>query len=430
MPATFGTQILDDHSPAPPHAAVVLLETEASTNYHRIIDDILTDQTVLYINPDTDPDTGLPARHTNQSDKLNATNTPTYPTFEALLDDLPADTTLTDVDTLLFENAESLDPFGSNLIKAAREFMDLLEDAYILCHAAPEETGDHDDIFAARTHSDLVAHVTTSLHGEHIQITDNQFGPTMDAPAALPTTAPTLETPHDDAPDTVERGDTFEFDVALGGSDQDLTTDTDTVTNDDSRLESSTQRETGTNGDDSLAALSTIDVPENSQPADQPQTPAESPVRDGVARGRALLDSYDIQSPMDVEDLKWQNLLELVSALDVDEHSADRDTYEAHLKDIIRDIQNGDHSVDTMDAYLAAISTPVDIKALEKEPLVYLAESLQVEPDERDREGYETAVIDELFEDHTHTQPPADHEDRDVASPFNLIDPDGEFNRR
>ena len=405
MPDEFGIDLLDDHSPPPCHGAVVLLETHAGQNYEHLIETALATHHPIYINPllptsdppstidDADPDI-------EPDDRFVATS------FSAILDDAPDPESLTGVDLVVFENADELSQFGPDLIEAGVRFLDLMDDAYLLCHLNPRPDDTHETLPAVRDHSDLIARITTGLHGEQFQITTNAFGPPMEAPVAL---EHPHRTPTEPAPGATDR-DPFGFDAALGGPDQQVATpDAETPPTD-----SETTDDTG----DKDSSMSLIEMPDAPGSRGDPQ-PGDSPVRDGNARGMALLEEYGIRTKFDVESLGWRELTQLASDLDVAVHGGDRDTYEAEIKPIVDGVLNGDRGVDTFDAYFAAIEEPRDVTALDWEYLVYTAESLGVTPDKDSRPAYEQAVISELFDDTAAVETP-----RYQSTPFNLIDPD------
>ena len=398
MPDEFGIDLLDSHSPPPSHGAVVLLETHAGQNYEHLIETALATHNPIYINPllptstsptDIDPD-----------DHFVSTS------FSAILDDAPDPERLAGVDLVMFENAGELSQFGPDLIEAGVRFMNLMDDAYLLCHLNLRPDDTHETLPAIRDHSDLIARITTDLHGEQFQITSNTFGPPMDSPVAL-------DHPHG-TPTEPAAGDTdkdaFGFDASLGGPDQQVATpDTETLPAD-----SESTDDTG----DKDSSMSLIEMPDAPGTRRDPQ-PGNSPVRDGNARGMALLEEYGIRTKFDVESLEWRELTQLASDLDVAVHGGDRDTYEAEIKPIVDGVLNGDRGVDTFDAYFAAIEEPRDVMALDWEYLVYTAESLGVTPDKDTLPAYEQAVVADLFDD---TE--AVETSRYQATSFNLIDPD------
>jgi hypothetical protein len=398
MPDEFGIDLLDDHSPPPSHGAVVLLETHAGQNYEHLIETALATHNPVHINPLL-PTSNSPT-DIAPDDRFVATS------FSAILDDAPEPESLTGVDLVVFENADELSQFGPDLIEAGVRFMDLMADAYLLCHINPRPDDTHQALPAIRDHSDLIARITTGLHGEQFQITSNTFGPPMDSPVALdhPHGTPTEPAAEDTGRDP------FGFDASLGGPDQQVATpDTET-----SPADSEIPDDTG----DADASMSLIEMPD-APGSRRDSQPGDSPVRDGNARGIALLEEYDIRTKFDVESLGWRELTQLASDLDVAVHGGDRDTYEAEIKPIVDGVLNGDRGVDTFDAYFAAIEEPRDVTALDWEYLVYTAESLGVTPDKDTRPAYEHAVVSELFDDTDAVESP-----RYQSTPFNLIDPD------
>jgi hypothetical protein len=408
MPDDFGIDLFDAHSPPPSHAALVLLETHAGQNYEHLIETALATHTTVYINPLTPPDQ-LTSRIRDTDAEIEPDDIYAFTSFSELLDATPDRDRLTAVDLVVFENANELSQFGPDLIEAGIRFMDLMDDAYLLCHLNLRPDHNHTPVADIRERSDVIAQITTSLHGEQFQLTTNTLGAPMDTPVALTTPR---EAPTDTA--AADTGNTpFGFDVSLGGTDQPVATAPDQLPSGDPP---NTTDRTGesTTADASMSLIETPDDPDTRRDP----TPDDSPVRDGNARGQALLDEYDVRTTFDVESLKWRQLMQLAGALDVAVHGGDRDTYERQIKPLVDEILNGDRSVDTLDAHMAAIEEPRDVTALEWEYLVYTAESLGVTPDKDTRPAYEQAVVTDLFDDATLETP------HHQSTPFNLIEPD------
>jgi len=421
MPTEYGITLFDKHSPPPAHGSAVLLETHAGNSFQSLIDAALTSRQPLYINPRIDRGE-LPPRLNNSAPDSASYEVLSFPSLSAVIDDPPDRDVLSALDTLVIENASQLSRFGPDLIEAALRFLDLFEDGYLLCHTniRPEDELPAIDVIRERSH--VVAEVTTGLHGEEFYITKNQFGAQMDGPVAL--SSETVSQP--DATVTTAGDNPFDFDIKLGGGDQQLT----------EHAAQERRANTSDNTADETAESSSLpqrdeDTASREVSAAPSRKPSKSRVQDPNACGKALLDEYDIRAKFDVENLKWQTLQQLASDLDIADSGLTRDELESKAKPVVGGILNGSQGVDTIEAKLAAIRDPVDIAALDWESLVYIAESLGVTPTSDARPAYEQVVADELFDEsgtlETQSEDPATPPTKTSGEDsFNVIDPDVE----
>ena len=122
-----------------------------------------------------------------------------------------------------------------------------------------------------------------------------------------------------------------------------------------------------------------------------------SKITDGNHRARALLRQHDINSKIDVGDLKWQTLTKLASQLGAAIKHGSRDEYETTVKRAVGEVLNGARGSDATEAFIAAIESPDDIIALSKQQLhdIVTAENIPVSGDTR--EEYQIAVADSLL---------------------------------
>lgn len=122
-----------------------------------------------------------------------------------------------------------------------------------------------------------------------------------------------------------------------------------------------------------------------------------SKITDGNHRARALLRQHDINSKIDVGELKWQTLTKLASQLGAAIKHGSRDEYETTVRRAVGEVLNGARGSDATEAFIAAIESPDDIIALSKQQLhdIVTAENISVSDDTR--KEYQIAVADSLL---------------------------------